>query len=142
MRATKRQNDEATKGTGRRLFFPSSLRRFVATSLLLFPGCSYNSTPIQPPTMQGKQESTVRDPINYKPDNENTSPYDISGGAMWRNKADNCIAIYANPADPLGCVEIHVQKVKFKLFGRVGMVQMRWDRLTGRYYPRKSSGAW
>lgn len=68
------------------------------------------------------------------------TPYDISGGAMWRNKADNCIAVYANPLDPSGAVEIHVQKVKFKLFGKPGMVPMRWDRLTGRYYARDERG--
>lgn len=70
------------------------------------------------------------------------TPYDISGGAMWRNKADNCIAVYANPTDPNGCLEIHVQKVKFKLFGAVGMNPMRWDRVTGRYYDRLTKGAW
>lgn len=68
------------------------------------------------------------------------TPYDISGGAMWRNKADNCIAIYADPTDTAGAIEVHVQKVKFKLFGQVGMVPMRWDRLTGRYYPRLTNG--
>lgn len=68
------------------------------------------------------------------------TPYDISGGAMWRNKADNCIAIYADPTDKNGAIEVHVQKVKFKLFGQVGMVAMRWDRLTGRYYPRLTNG--
>ena len=67
------------------------------------------------------------------------TPYDISGGAMWRNKADNCIAVYANPADPTGYVELHVQKVKFKLFGKVGMTQLTWDRPTGRYFERLPS---
>jgi twinkle protein len=62
------------------------------------------------------------------------TPYDISGGAMWRNKADNCIAIYAHPADPTGRVEVHIQKVKFKLFGSVGKVEMTWDKPTGRYF--------
>lgn len=62
------------------------------------------------------------------------TPYDISGGAMWRNKADNCVAIYGYPNDPTGKVEIHIQKVKFKLFGCVGKVDMTWDRPTGRYF--------
>lgn len=69
------------------------------------------------------------------------TPYDISGGAMWRNKADNCLAIYADPTDSHGAIEVHVQKVKFKLFGQVGMVPMRWDRLTGRYYERLTNGS-
>jgi twinkle protein len=70
------------------------------------------------------------------------TPYDISGGAMWRNKADNCIAVYANPTDPNGFVEIHIQKVKFKLYGQVGVVHMRWDRVTGLYFERLTKGAW
>jgi twinkle protein len=70
------------------------------------------------------------------------TPYDISGGAMWRNKADNCIAVYANPTDTAGAVEVHVQKVKFKLFGQVGVVHMRWDRVTGLYFERMTKGAW
>jgi twinkle protein len=69
------------------------------------------------------------------------TPYDISGGANWRNKADNCITVFADPTDQKGAVEIHVQKVKFKLFGQVGMVPMRWDRLTGRYFSRPLKGA-
>lgn len=64
------------------------------------------------------------------------TPYDISGGAMWRNKADNCLTVYADPLDPTGAVQIHVQKVKFKLFGQVGVVPMNWDRPTGRYFER------
>lgn len=64
------------------------------------------------------------------------TPYDISGGAMWRNKADNCLAIYADPTDEKGSIEVHVQKVKFKLFGHVGVVHMTWDRPTGRYFAR------
>jgi twinkle protein len=63
------------------------------------------------------------------------TPYDISGGAMWRNKADNCITVYSpDLTDPNGPVEIHVSKVKFKLFGRVGTVPLKWDRVTGRYH--------
>lgn len=62
------------------------------------------------------------------------TPYDISGGAMWRNKAEDCIAVYSHDVtDPSGIVEIHVQKVKFKLFGRPGKVELKWDRICGRY---------
>lgn len=63
------------------------------------------------------------------------TPYDISGGAMWRNKADNVVAVYApDITDQRGAIEVHVQKVKFKLFGRVGKVDMRWDSVCGRYH--------
>jgi twinkle protein len=64
------------------------------------------------------------------------TPYDISGGANWRNKADNCLTVYADLLDPHCGVQIHVQKVKFKLFGQVGVVHMTWDRPTGRYFSR------
>ena len=85
MRATKRLSDEATKGRkqGRFPSFPSSLRRLVASSLiLLLPSCTHNSGGDQPETFNQKQEDAVRDPMNYKPDNENTKPYDISGGGF------------------------------------------------------------
>ena len=57
-------------------------------------------------------------------------------GANWRNKADNCLAIYTSALGKHDGVEVHVQKVKFKLFGQVGIVHMTWDRPTGRYFPR------
>lgn len=63
------------------------------------------------------------------------TPYDVSGGAMWRNKADNFAAIYApDITDPGGAVEVHIQKVKFKIFGKVGKADLKWDRVTGRYH--------
>ena len=83
MQATKRQSDEATKGSGSTVFlFPPSLRRFVALSLLILPSCTHNTGGEEPSTLRQKQDQTVRDPINYKPDNENTQPYDISGGGI------------------------------------------------------------
>ena len=59
------------------------------------------------------------------------TPYDISGGAMWRNKADNCLCVYLDKMT--GRVELHVQKVKFRLFGEVGLARLFWDRVTGQY---------
>ena len=50
--------------------------------LLLVSGCTHNSGGDQPETFNQKQEDAVRDPMNYKPDNENTKPYDISGGGI------------------------------------------------------------
>jgi hypothetical protein len=51
-------------------------------TLLFCAGCTYESTGKEPETLQQKQEETARDPIDYKPDNENTKPYDISGGGF------------------------------------------------------------
>lgn len=63
------------------------------------------------------------------------TPYDISGSAHWRNKADNAISVYrpqiVDYKDP--SVEIHVQKIRFKEIGRVGMAELRYEYITGRY---------
>jgi len=63
------------------------------------------------------------------------TPYDIAGSAHWRNKADNAIAIYRRMQDGPQPVEVHVQKIRKKSVGQVGMIEMRYDRLTGRYHP-------
>lgn len=62
------------------------------------------------------------------------TPYMISGGAHWRNKADNALSIYRNvgEADDDIC-DVHVQKIRFKEIGRVGMVSLRCDVPCGRY---------
>jgi twinkle protein len=58
--------------------------------------------------------------------------YDISGSAAWRNKADNCITVFRHIENDL--VEIHVQKIRFKEVGRIGMVTLKYDNITGRYH--------
>jgi len=64
------------------------------------------------------------------------TPYDISGSANWRNKADNCITVWRdlNPEARNAPVEIHIQKVRHKVVGRIGMAQLRYDRVSGRYF--------
>lgn len=59
------------------------------------------------------------------------TPYDISGSAAWRNKADNCMTIYRNMESSL--VDIHIQKIRFKEVGKIGVVSLKYDPLTGRY---------
>jgi hypothetical protein len=49
---------------------------------LLLSSCTYNSSGDDPATFHEKEEQTVNDPIHYKPDNENTQPYNISGGGI------------------------------------------------------------
>lgn len=61
------------------------------------------------------------------------TPYDVSGSAHWRNKADNCITVYRSMQEGPQPVQIHVQKVRKKRIGRPGMVQLRWDKATGLY---------
>lgn len=62
------------------------------------------------------------------------TPYDISGGAHWRNKADNALSIYRNPEEVDDDItDIYVQKVRFKEVGRVGITSLRSDRVSGSY---------
>lgn len=64
------------------------------------------------------------------------TPYDISGSAHWRNKADNCIAVWrdTSPGDSIFEVEIHIQKIRKKHIGRLGMAKLRYEYSTGRYH--------
>jgi len=64
------------------------------------------------------------------------TPYDISGSAHWRNKADNCIAVWrdTNPVNQSLKMEIHVQKIRKKHIGRLGKAVLRYEDSTGRYF--------
>ena len=62
------------------------------------------------------------------------TPYDISGGAHWRNKADNAISVYRNVNEPDDDVsDVYVQKIRFKEIGSLGRVSLRSDRASGYY---------
>lgn len=62
-------------------------------------------------------------------------PDSISGSQNWWNKADNALTVYRALDDPDNQkVEIHVQKIRFKHVGRVGISELRYDRITGRYF--------
>lgn len=69
------------------------------------------------------------------------NPYDISGSANWRNKADNCMAVWRDLADDTQPVSVHIQKIKFKICGKLGVVQLRYDRVTGRYFDSQTGAA-
>jgi twinkle protein len=60
-------------------------------------------------------------------------PYDISGSAHWFNKADNIICVHREKTEGNLKVEIHVQKVRFKHIGHIGLVELTWQPATGRY---------
>ena len=92
MQGTKAQRHEGTKWREGKealvhsllpssFFTTSCLRAFVPLCLFL-SSCTYNSGGPEPQTLRDKQDQAIRDPINYKPDNENTQPYDISGGGI------------------------------------------------------------
>jgi twinkle protein len=61
------------------------------------------------------------------------TPYDISGSANFRNKADNCVTVWRDMNEPDSLVQIHLQKVRFKHIGTVGMAELQWEKRTGRY---------
>ena len=61
------------------------------------------------------------------------TPYDISGAAHWRNKADNCICVWRDVMDEEKNVDIHIQKIRFREVGRVGLAHLKYDVLSGRY---------
>jgi twinkle protein len=63
------------------------------------------------------------------------TPHDVSGSAHFWNKADNCITVWRDQSDYQNQeVQIHVQKVRFKHIGRVGLALLKYDRVTGRYF--------
>jgi twinkle protein len=61
------------------------------------------------------------------------TPYDISGSAHFRNKADNCLTVWRDMNAPETPVQIHMQKIRFKHIGTTGMAELTWDKRTGRY---------
>lgn len=64
----------------------------------------------------------------YKP----PTMYEISGGAQWRNKADNGLCVH-RPNFSVDETEIIIQKIRFKEVGRIGKVVLKYCRETGIY---------
>jgi twinkle protein len=59
----------------------------------------------------------------------------ISGSQHWWNKADMAVTIYRDMEQPdRQEIDVYVMKVRFKHLGRPGCVQLRYDRVTGRYH--------
>lgn len=69
------------------------------------------------------------------------NPYDISGSANWRNKADNCMAVWRDLSDDTQPVSVHIQKIKFKICGKLGVAQLKYERSTGRYFDQATGAA-
>lgn len=59
--------------------------------------------------------------------------YDISGSANFFNKADFGLVVHRNRAE--NNVEVHVQKVKFRHLGEVGIALFKYNLNNGRYTP-------
>lgn len=61
------------------------------------------------------------------------TPYDIAGAAHFRNKADCCIAVWRDVSEEDKVVQIHIQKVRFREIGKVGMAELIYNPATGKY---------
>lgn len=61
------------------------------------------------------------------------SLYDITGSANWRNKPDNGIIVWRDPAFGENITQVSVQKIRFKEIGKLGDVELKYDRATGCY---------
>lgn len=62
------------------------------------------------------------------------TPYDVSGSSHWNNKADNAISVWRNRGGKdEDIADVHIQKIRFKEVGRVGVVSLRFNKLTGRF---------
>jgi twinkle protein len=60
------------------------------------------------------------------------TPYDISGSAHYRNKADNAITVWRNVGhEDQTVADVHIQKIRFKEVGKVGLCSLRFDPVSG-----------
>jgi twinkle protein len=57
--------------------------------------------------------------------------YSINGSANWFNKAHNGLVLYRKFAD--NSVQLHVQKVKYRWLGKLGVVDLAFDYHSGIY---------
>jgi twinkle protein len=76
-----------------------------------------------------RQKSTEGDTTVYPV----PTPYDVSGSAHWRNKADNAICVWRDVLDPRAETQIHIQKIRFREVGSVGMCKLYYDSVTGQF---------
>jgi twinkle protein len=71
----------------------------------------------------------------YRQDGKYPVPtlYDISGSANWRNKADNGLVIWRDFENKFAPVEVHVQKIRFRQIGRIGLAKLSYHPDTQTY---------
>jgi len=65
------------------------------------------------------------------------TPWDVSGSAHFRNKADFSLTVH-RPQEGARLSDIHIQKVRFSENGRLGKVQLDFDLMTGRFSEQSS----
>lgn len=66
------------------------------------------------------------------------TPYDISGSANWRNKADVCMAVWRDYGDDSNMIKLAVQKIRNKNLGRIGDIELYWNRPNGLFFENAS----
>lgn len=72
-------------------------------------------------------------PKNKDGDYPIPTPYDISGSANWRNKADNCLCVHRD--DQNRVTKLLIQKIRFKEVGQLGVAEFVYDMNNGRFNP-------
>jgi twinkle protein len=66
--------------------------------------------------------------------------YDISGSANWANKADIGLVVHRDPSHDPTRTDLYIRKVRFKSVGKIGLVSLRYERSTGRYFEIPAAG--
>jgi len=61
-------------------------------------------------------------------------PHDLAGSAHWYNKADNILSVFRHKQDNDLPVEIHIQKIRTRAVGQLGVVHLRFERVTAQYH--------
>lgn len=59
--------------------------------------------------------------------------YDVAGSAHFFNKADNIVAVHRDKSDPFAYSEIHIQKIRSRWLGQLGVTKLEWDKNSGQY---------
>ncbi len=93
----------------------SKIRRFAQTNLV---HCWLIAHPTK---LQRKTDGTYPVP----------TPYDVSGSAHFRAKADNALCVYRHEKDEHALSEIYVQKIRHRDVGRVGMCELQFNPVSG-----------
>lgn len=68
--------------------------------------------------------------------------YDVAGSAHFFNKADNIIAVHRDKSDPYAYSEVHVQKIRSRWLGQLGMTKLEWDKNSGQFSIPEQAGVY
>lgn len=92
------------------------------------------------PKKPNKEKDTGKYPV--------PNPYDISGSATWKSKADNCITVYRDTTPELMesddpekyAVQILIQKARNKHIAKLGSAVLYYKYSTGEYFSQPLAG--